>query len=162
MRARYYDAANTIAALPSDPRLWDDGEVASFQSSHGTLNGELAYATPKQKAKIPQRAKPEPWTWDKGREAALQRAGGLCEARTEWCETLVTQVHHIAGRDWKGCHHPDLLLAVCGEGNVTGCHGWIHGHTDEAKVHGWMRNRDEARRFYGTKPVAGTRAEMNA
>lgn len=107
----------------------------------------------RQQARTGRPAKQEPWTWENGRQAALERAGGLCEVKTPWCETLVTQVHHIAGRNWRGCHHPDLLLAVCGEGNLTGCHGWIHQHPDEARERGWLRNADEARAVYGTRAV---------
>jgi hypothetical protein len=68
-----------------------------------------------------------PWSTDADYETArtivMERAGGMCEhCRTE----PATNVHHKAGRGFPGCHHPLLLLALCGMGNASGCHGKAH------------------------------------
>lgn len=72
------------------------------------------------------------------RAAVAMRSKGRCEARTEACEGAATQIHHIAGRGWLGCHDPRLLLHVCGLGNATGCHGWIHQDRPRAEAAGFL------------------------
>ena len=53
----------------------------------------------------------------------MERAKGKCEhCRTE----PATNVHHKAGRGFAGCHHPMLLVALCGSGNTSGCHQLAH------------------------------------
>ena len=65
------------------------------------------------------------------------RSGGNCEARIIGvCQGRATNVHHRAGRGFDGCHDPALLLHVCGQGNVSGCHGWIETHPAWSTAHG--------------------------
>jgi hypothetical protein len=51
-----------------------------------------------------------------------------------------TQIHHI-DRNRKN-NHLDNLLHVCGNGNVTGCHGYIHQHYGESLGAGWLERRN--------------------
>lgn len=85
---------------------------------------------------------PAPWStpedYRDGRNIAWSRSRGRCEARTPDCRGMGTQVHHKAGRGFDGCHHPDLLLVVCGNGNWDGCHGYIHANRDRAEEAGWL------------------------
>lgn len=37
----------------------------------------------------------------------------------------------------RAIHTPAWLLAVCGQGNTSGCHGRIEGDRTEAEVYGW-------------------------
>lgn len=65
------------------------------------------------------------------REHVLDRSGGKCEVQATGCFGWANNVHHRAGRGFDGCHHPSLLVAVCGNGNVDGCHGKLHqSHPD--------------------------------
>lgn len=86
------------------------------------------------------------------------RSGGYCEARIEGvCEIQATNVHHIAGRGFDGCHDPALLLHVCGQGNVSGCHGYIEQH---GGYEGWAQRHGHALpwgrpRAQPIAPVAG-------
>lgn len=77
------------------------------------------------------------------------RSGGICEAQTPDCQGEARQIHHIAGRGWKGCHDSRLLLDVCGFGNVDGCHGYIHANAERAKENGWRMDRADAARLIG-------------
>lgn len=67
------------------------------------------------------------------RAAVMARADGKCEicgigARLE--------VHHRLARSHGGKHEVENLLALCGWGNHTGCHG--KAHSDSLRyVHGW-------------------------
>ena len=109
-----------------------------------------------------QTYKPDPPELRDAKKAVRARSGGYCEARIEGvCEIQATNVHHIAGRGFDGCHDPALLLHVCGQGNVSGCHGYIeaHGGFDGfAQRHGhalpWGRPRTEP-----IAPVAGCRPD---
>lgn len=66
------------------------------------------------------------------REAAWRRCGGICE----WCGLHpATQLHHRLYRSRGG---PDILVnagALCGSGNMSGCHG--RAHTREGEAAGW-------------------------
>jgi len=84
-----------------------------------------------------KRPKPDPPELVAAKKAVRERSGGVCEARTPWCYGKAREVHHRAGRGFYGCHHPDLLLHVCGHGNIDGCHGYIEGHASEAMAMGW-------------------------
>jgi len=61
--------------------------------------------------------------YDLAREIVERRSGGVCEhCGTERAEN----VHHKAGRGFDGCHHPMLLVHLCGQGNTSGCHQLAH------------------------------------
>jgi HNH endonuclease len=52
------------------------------------------------------------------------RAMGRCE----WCgRPAALQLHHRLFRSRGGSHGPENLVALCGSGNHTGCHGRAHG-----------------------------------
>lgn len=71
------------------------------------------------------------------KQTVHERSNGICEARIEnVCEYDATEVHHRAGRTGPDCHHPNLLMHVCGHGNLTGCHGIIEQNPDWARRHG--------------------------
>lgn len=99
----------------------------------------------------------EPAELTAARPVVAARSGGRCEARTPVCQGAAREVHHRAGRGWPGCHHPDLLLHVCGHGNVDGCHGFIESHGIEAFARGWRLHRDslEVREYRGQWPPPG-------
>jgi hypothetical protein len=66
----------------------------------------------------------EPWV----RAAVKFRANGRCE----WCGIGIDrpEIHHRLFRSRGGGHGPENLVALCGWGNTTGCHG--RAHTDAA------------------------------
>lgn len=72
------------------------------------------------------------------KEIVRERSGGWCEANAPGCLGRATNVHHRAGRGFRGCHHPSLLGDYCGNGNTSGCHGYAHTHHDEAEEQGWI------------------------
>lgn len=76
------------------------------------------------------RRQAEPWSTEadyrEAREVVLARSGGKCEVGATDCFGWANNVHHRAGRGFSGCHHPDLLVAVCGAGNISGCHAKLH------------------------------------
>jgi hypothetical protein len=47
-------------------------------------------------------------------------------------------VHHRIRRSQLGPDSPENLILLCGSGNTTGCHGWVHGHVKDAQEHGWL------------------------
>jgi hypothetical protein len=51
------------------------------------------------------------------------RSGGVCE---HCRDKPATNVHHLAGRGYDGCHHPMLLKDLCGNGSTSGCHKFAH------------------------------------
>lgn len=63
------------------------------------------------------------------------RAGGACE----WCGARGTplELHHRQFRSRGGLHTPQNLVALCGWGNHTGCHGRAHSRAHEAEPAGF-------------------------
>lgn len=78
------------------------------------------------------------------RRMVRDRAGDLCEicGRARY-NNIQHRLPLSAGGTW------DIpnLLAVCGNGNVDGCHGLIHQHSTTAYANGWSVRR-------GTDPAA--------
>ena len=71
------------------------------------------------------------------RDTVLTRADGACEGCGTPTNSL--ELHHRKYRSRGGKHTVDNLLALCGWGNHTGCHG--RAHTDpEAVIDGWSVN----------------------
>jgi hypothetical protein len=66
-------------------------------------------------------------------QAVLSRSRGRCEL----CGRRGTQIHHRLPRSAGGDDTIDNLLYVCGFGNVDGCHGDCHSHTDRYR-NGWL------------------------
>lgn len=75
------------------------------------------------------------------RTIVITRAGYACEK----CKGPLTNwdgmsVHHRKPRGMggsKNADRPENLLALCGSG-VTGCHGWVEKHRDEAYTRGLL------------------------
>jgi hypothetical protein len=68
------------------------------------------------------------------RKAVLERAAGRCEG----CGAQVgTELHHRVYRSRGGRHEAENLVALCGWGNHTGCHG--QAHNDGTRL-GWAVN----------------------
>lgn len=78
------------------------------------------------------------------REKVYARANGVCEVCGKYAPGA--DIHHrlakgMGGTSNKRIHDPSNLLAVCGWGNTSGCHGDIHGTADYAKAMGWIVSR---------------------
>lgn len=126
--------------------LADDARRAGFTSPHLDRLERIALAGTQP---IPSRpkVKQDPPELVEAKKVVKWRSGGNCEARIVGvCLGRATNVHHLAGRGFDGCHDPALLLHVCGQGNVSGCHGFIETHPEWAKG-------------YGLKLAWGTKAE---
>ncbi len=68
------------------------------------------------------------------RLAVLGRAYGLCER----CHNAgPLEIHHRKYRSRGGTHDVSNLVAVCGWGNHTGCHGWTHTQVWRSTSEGW-------------------------
>ena len=83
---------------------------------------------------VPQRTK----------ERVRARADGRCEVCGKYAPGA--DIHHrlakgMGGTSNKRIHDPSNLLAVCGFGNTSGCHGDIHGRADYSKAMGWIVSR---------------------
>lgn len=57
------------------------------------------------------------------RAIVLARAGGVCEVCGREARL---ELHHRKYRSRGGAHSASNLVALCGWGNHTGCHGWAH------------------------------------
>ena len=40
-------------------------------------------------------------------------------------------------------HSPSNLITLCGRGNTSGCHGWVHQHPVEARALGYTLRPDQ-------------------
>lgn len=67
-----------------------------------------------------------------------ERSGGDCEIRTDWCRGRATNWSHRRARGQGGLWIPSNGIDVCGMGNATGCHGYLHQHAEEARAKGWV------------------------
>jgi 5-methylcytosine-specific restriction endonuclease McrA len=74
--------------------------------------------------------------WQKARKVALNRSGGLCEARLPCCQGQGSQVHHILRRSQGGKHEESNLLTVC-----YLCHEYIHANPKEASEKNLLKIR---------------------
>lgn len=66
------------------------------------------------------------------------RSGEDCEVRSPWCLGRATNLSHRNHEGQGGKWEPVNILDSCGWGNVTGCHGYIHQHPEEAREKGWV------------------------
>ena len=72
------------------------------------------------------------------RDKVSVRSGGMCEAQiTGVCQGQACEFQHRKAKGQLGAWTPSNGLAVCGHGNVDGCHGYIHQHPTEAHKNGW-------------------------
>lgn len=60
----------------------------------------------------------------KVRDTVLARAAGRCERCGRHVQSL--ELHHRKFRSRGGHHTVENVVALCGWGNHTGCHGWAH------------------------------------
>lgn len=88
---------------------------------------------PKARKKPTKKAKRYDTEYPTARWFALERAGGLCEARTKNCAGRADEAHHVHRRSQGGSDDASNLLAVC-----RNCHAWIHANVAAAKERGWL------------------------
>lgn len=69
------------------------------------------------------------------RKAVQDRADGHCE-RCGLAAQL--ELHHRQFRSRGGKHTVENIVALCGRGNHTGCHGWAHGEGIKATAEGYQ------------------------
>lgn len=79
------------------------------------------------------------------RNIVLSRAGGRCERCGMLSDRL--ELHHRKYRSRGGRHVMSNIVALCGWGNHTGCHGWSHTSPD-ARAQGyaipsWVEESEE-------------------
>lgn len=108
---------------------------------YSVLAGSLGTPRPKAACEpIPRADRDAPWTTEAhyrtAREIVRDRSAGVCEF--DGCTAPASNVHHRAGRGFPGCHHPDLLLNLCGNGNIDGCHGLAHAGRKHAEALGLL------------------------
>ena len=71
------------------------------------------------------------------RDTVTERSTG-CEVRVEgWCRGQAREFQHRLPVGRGGLFVPSNGLAVCGHGNLIGCHGFIHQHPKIAVEKGW-------------------------
>lgn len=68
------------------------------------------------------------------RRLVRERSGGICEVCG--CQRA-TNFQHRRAKSHAGPWTASNGLDVCGMGNTSGCHGYIHQHPTEACVEGW-------------------------
>jgi len=57
-----------------------------------------------------------------------------------------TNLHHRRRRreNYDGmAHSPANLITLCGNGNLSGCHGWVHKNPVEARAAGYTLRPDQ-------------------
>ena len=78
------------------------------------------------------------------REKVYARANGVCEVCGKYAPGA--EIHHrrirgAGGTKDPSIHNVEALIAVCGWGNTSGCHGDIHGNASYSKAMGWIVSR---------------------
>lgn len=73
-----------------------------------------------------------------GRKLVSRRSGGWCELRIEGvCLGRATNYQHRRAEGQGGPTTASNGLDVCGMGNATGCHGFLHQNPNLAEDNGW-------------------------
>lgn len=99
----------------------------------------------------------EPRVTPEVRDVVLLRSRGRCEVGvTDACRARGrrldspegTNQHHrhpggMGGSKRAEIHAAEGLLQVCGQGNTSGCHGWIESNRTAAKERGWLVDRGQ-------------------
>jgi hypothetical protein len=89
------------------------------------------------------RKRPKPAGWSADTRAIVRaRSGGICEVGAVGCLITATNLHHRLPLRMGGNRNPALrtaanALAVCGQGNASGCHQFLDRHSRLAAVAGW-------------------------
>jgi hypothetical protein len=71
------------------------------------------------------------------RRIVRERDGGRCLM----CGIEATDVHHRRRKGMGGSallERPSNLVTLCGLGNTSGHHGWVHQNPDQANQYGWV------------------------
>ena len=85
----------------------------------------------KQLKAIPRPVRPEE---RRTRKVVRARSGDLCER----CGAPGTNMSHRKPVSQGGLWEPANLIHLCGMGNASGCHGWVHADPDGiASATGW-------------------------
>lgn len=142
MRKLLVDALRAFVALPDDdwqPHDWHIAmEAKRLAGEELARLDRAASRKPSSSGATMRSRKPVDGIPAANRAAVERRSGGMCEARTPKCEGRAKQIHHKSGKGFEGCHEVPLLLHVCGLGNASGCHGWIHDDRGRAEELGFM------------------------
>lgn len=83
----------------------------------------------------------------KTRRQVKDRDRGLCLR----CGARGTNVHHRQSKGMGGSNRPwtdrpENLVTICGQGNTSGCHGWVSQSFTEAEQLGWAIRRSASER----------------
>jgi len=83
------------------------------------------------------------------RATVLIRSQGCCERCGRSLANIPASVHHRRPRGMGGTRDPEIdapenQVALCGSG-VSGCHGWVESHREQAIEHGWLVPRRDPR-----------------
>lgn len=76
----------------------------------------------------------------KNRRLVEQRSGGVCESCGDW---PASNIHHRKYLRRGGTHDVHNLLALCGMGNTSGCHGRAHSGAEGEGLSIWSHQRSE-------------------
>jgi hypothetical protein len=72
------------------------------------------------------------------RDLVRRRSGGWCELRIDGvCQGAATNYQHRRATAHGGPTTASNGIDVCGMGNVSGCHGYLHQNPTEAVAKGW-------------------------
>lgn len=71
-----------------------------------------------------------------------ERSQGMCEAH---CGKRASNIHHRRFLGRGGQHNVANLVALCGNGNIDGCHGRAHGAGQVPAPEGWAISAWEPR-----------------
>lgn len=98
--------------------------------------------------KTSERKKADHAAMAKARPGVRRRSRGMCELRIPGvCEGRSTNAHHRLEESQGGPSTEENLIDVCGFGNTSGCHGWVHtqqhhlneeGDDDGSYARGWL------------------------
>lgn len=87
----------------------------------------------------PKRLTPEEKTQ---RDLTGKRSGGWCELRIDGvCQGPATNKQHRLAEGQGGPTVASNLIDICGMGNVSGCHGFVHQNPNVAVANGWTVKR---------------------
>ena len=98
--------------------------------------GALGSSRESTPARKPLKSVPRPVSPEerRTRKVVRKRSGDLCER----CGARATNMSHRKPVSQGGLWEPANLIHLCGMGNASGCHGWVHKDLDGiASATGW-------------------------